>query len=488
MAPRQLPPLPQYRRDAVTRRLCATTHLDESFARDVRREFTADRLKANGLPLGVNLVALVRHAEAAWRRLELRDRHLSFVLCGVAGALLGAVASLGQGSSAGVLGFLLLLVALFCCGAVLVCRAEHQARQAALEVYRGSRKSADLAPPVAAEVEDRLRELRRANVLPYDASFESTNPFVGSGRKIKEVVWESIDISRAADSPTGGKLTAKPFDAVDLHTYVAEEMADIVGLEGLRAQNRLYVNGLNALHLPDLLPDRLQRPAVRVPRQYVQSAVVQSGAGMRTYLSLEMVGEGGKIVVSMHLRARLLHPRLSWEVAAYVLPPLQHRFGTVGFLPLGGFEYWWSLLRFGMAHTWRGVWGAPGRAARRRGDQARYARELEKTRRSITKQHLAYDYGATDSLRNHCSDWGAMGHTERTDSRDTFLRLQQGVLIATERFLQDHNIDTGDFDRAQQVIATQTYNISGDITGNANIGSNGQINTYGQPGAAQGGN
>lgn len=66
------------------------------------------------------------------------------------------------------------------------------------------------------------------------------------------------------------------------------------------------------------------------------------------------------------------------------------------------------------------------------------------------------------------------------------------MLIATERFLTDHNVDTSSFDRAQQVINTQTYNISGDITGPSNIGNNGQISaSYGQgpqaPAAAAGG-
>ncbi|MFC4511668.1 hypothetical protein [Streptomyces ehimensis] len=483
MAPRQLPPLPQYRGDAVTRRLCATTHLDEGFTHKVRREFMDDGLKANGLPLGVNLIALVRHTEAAWRRRERRDRLLSIVLLGVIGSLLGLLVSLGAGASTGMWFCLLLLVVLFAGGGVVVCRAEHDARQAALDAYRDPRKPQELAPAVAPEVENRLADLRRPNVLPYDVRAESSNPFVGSGRKIKEVVWESIDVSRPADSPTGGKLALEPFDAVDLHTYVAKNIKHIIGLPELRAQNRLYVLGTSAPYLPDLLPDPLRRPAARIPQQSVQSATVRSGAGMRTYLSLEMVGEGGNVVVSMHLRARLLHPRLSWEVAAYVVPPLHGRFSVVRYLPIEGFEYGWSLLRFGVSNTWRGVWGAPGRAARRRGERKRYARELERTRRAISKQHAAYDYGADDSLRNWCSDWNAMGHTERTDSRDTFLRLQQGVLIATERFLQDHNVDTSDFDRAQQVIATQTYNISGDITGNTNIGANGQINNY----APQGG-
>ncbi|WP_338932482.1 hypothetical protein WEB32_28005 [Streptomyces netropsis] len=481
MAARQLPPLPQYRVDAVTRRMCATTHIDEDFTDEVLFEFTADRLKAVGLPLGINLVALVRHALAARGRAAARDRTLSLLLAGAGVSVVGTSVSLGNGSTAAAVGFLLALFAVVVAAWVVACRAVFQARRAALDVYRGTAEPEKLAPPAPPETEAYLKALRRANVVPYDAEAESANPFVGSGRKIKEVVWAPIDVGRPADSPTGGKLTIKPFDAVSLHTYVAKEMANIVGLERLRAQNRLYIRGLNVPHLgADLLPDPLKRPLPRIPPALVQSAVVRSGAGMRAYLSLEMVGEGGNVVVSMHLRARLLDPRLSWEVAAYVLPPTKHRFHAVAYLPLGGFEQWWAVVRQPSSNPLRAMWGAPGRARHRRMTRHQHERALEKARRQITKYHAAYDYGAFDSLRERTSDWDAMGHSERTDAQDIFQRLQQGVLIATERFLRDHNVDTGDFDRAQQVITTQTYNISGDITGPSNFGNNGQINAYGQ--------
>ncbi|MFF1508109.1 hypothetical protein [Streptomyces sp. NPDC058326] len=45
MARRPLPTLPAYRKDAVTRKLCAHVHLDEHFAREVDTELTADRMK-----------------------------------------------------------------------------------------------------------------------------------------------------------------------------------------------------------------------------------------------------------------------------------------------------------------------------------------------------------------------------------------------------------------------------------------------------------
>ncbi|WP_275462485.1 hypothetical protein [Streptomyces noursei] len=455
--------------------------MDDHFARQVHEEFTADRMAATGLPLGVNLVALVRHAQQAVKRVDTRDRRLAWLFAGLGAAVLLTVYGLGSGLSVvAVVGSCGIPVT-FGAAWWLVHHAECEARAAALAVFRTGAKPEDLAPPVLQEVENRLRELKRANVMPYTAAAERKNPFVGSGRKIKEVVWQPIDISTPASALGGGKLNITPFDAVDLHTYVAHEMAKIAGLEGLRARNRLYVLGTHVQRFgAELLPDPLGPPRAQISKQLVQAGLAHPGAGMRTYLSLERVGEGGRVIVSMHLRARLQHPSLSWEVAAYAIPPVSNRYGRVNYLPLDGFERWWSQVRCATKATWPALRGAVGRNHRRRSERNRKARELEKWRREVTKRHAVYDYGAADSLRERVASWGELGHSDRTDSQDFLHRLQQGVLIATERFLKDHNVDTSSFDKAQQVINTQTYNFSGDITGSSNFGNNGQVTSYGQ--------
>ncbi|MEW1613454.1 MULTISPECIES: hypothetical protein [unclassified Streptomyces] len=479
---RHVPDLPTYDKDAATRLLCSSVHLDDAFARYAHQELSGDRLTAIGLPLGVNLLALARHASRATGRMDLRDRVLAR-LCAVWWlAVLTVLGGLVAGSSAVWGGAVVALLLVLGCAWWLVHRAEAQARADALEARYSATRPQDLAPEVAEEAERRLRALRRPNMVPYTRSAERQNPFVGSGDKIKETVWQPIDISRPADAPGGGKATLIPFDAVDLHTYLARELGHLAGLEGLRAQNRLYVLGSQVVYLgDDVLPDRLRPPNSEIPSPLVKAGLLKPGAGTRTYLSLERVGEGGRVIVSMHLRARLQHPSLSWEVAAYCIPPLHARYYGADYIPRGGFEGWWSLVRFATSHTWSALTGAPGRIGRRNSERKRRARDLEKWRKEITKRHALYDYGTRDSLRERVASWDQLGHSERTDSQDFLHRLQQGVLIATERFLKDHNVDTSSFDRAQQVINTQTYNISGDITGPANIGNNGQISAaYGQ--------
>ncbi len=490
MGGRQLPALAQYRTDAVTRHLCAGAHLDEGFARDVDVELTEDRLRATGLSLGIDLVALARHGRAAVRRIDVRDRRLAWI-CGV--GVWAAVPVLLYAVVGGLWGLAYaaagLVVLAYASAWWLVHQAESRARTAALTVEHGTERPAGLAPAVEPEVEQRLLEQKRANVVPYTASAERTNPFVGSGSKLKEMVWQPIDVSRPADDPAGNgaKLPIKPFDAVDLHTYVAREMEHIAGLKGLQVRNRLYVIGNHVPYVgAELLPDRLKRPLAQIPKQLVQAGLMQSGAGMRTYLSLVRAGEGGRAIVSMHLRARLHHPSLTWEVSAYGIPPLQDRFDRVNRLPVDGFERWWSLVAHATRTAGPTLLGAASRINRRSSARRRRARALEKVRREIDKRHMLYDYGAVDSIRERVADWDQLGYTERTDSQDFLQRLQQGVLIATERFLKDHNVDTSSYDQAQQVINTHTYTFQGSVQAGV-IGDNGTVNHHGGPGASPGG-
>ncbi|XUL92337.1 hypothetical protein ACQ86D_41875 [Streptomyces galilaeus] len=482
MARRPLPPLPQYHSDAVTRQLCAHAHLDEDFALEALEEFTGDRLKAIGLPLGINLVALVRHAAAAQRRRVARDRLLTVVLAVMVVAVPGAVLALAQGlpAVAAVLGGLLLVLGVAAAGVMY--RVEYTAGAAARRVYRSGDRPQDQAPALERATEDRLNALRQMNVVPYDARVEALNPFVGSGVKIRESVWAPIDVGK----PVSGKQI-RPFDTVTLHGFLAREMTQITGLTELRTRNRLYIRGLHVRQVgKELLPDPLAAPKSRIDKQFVQSGAIQAGAAMATYLSLEMVGPGGRYVVSVHLRARLLQTRLSWEVAAYVLPPVDERFSRVAALPLGGFELWWWLMRVTSAN-WRVLLtGAPGRLRRRRLRRTRHARVLEKDRRDISKYHVMYDYGALDSLRERVAG-NTMAYNEVMDATDAFQRIHESVMIATERFLRAHHVDTTALDKVRTVINNQN-NFAGPTWGN--FGDDGKfiINPQGQqPGAGGGG-
>ncbi|MFI8324860.1 hypothetical protein [Streptomyces sp. NPDC085529] len=489
MAARHLSPLPTYRKDAVTRKLCAHVYLDDSFAYRTDAELTGDRMTALGLPLGINLVALARHARVAVRRVEARDRALSLLYTTFwAGVALG-LAGLAVGPPAGWTGAGLAVGAL-AAGWWVTRRDLDASWRAAQRAHQDDTRPEAQAPPVETEAEDRLRALAKANVLPYTAAAGHTDPFVGHGTKLKDVVWHPIDVSQPADDPAhpGRKLTVKPFDAVDLHTFIAREMENISGLEGLRARNRLYVSGDHVPYLGDeLLESRLGRPRAQIAPDRVRTGLVQPGAGMRTYLSLERISDGGRVVVSVHMRARLHHPSLSWEFMVFVIPPPAARYYTVTTLPTHGFDRTRTLISGTNGIWWRCLTGSWSRNAARRTGRRHRAKALERARRDISRRNLLYDHGATDSIRERVSDASQMLFSDAADAQDYLQRLQGGILIATERFLKAHHIDSASFDSTKQIInANPTYNFNGIVQGNAFGSQNVVQNTPGQPGAGGG--
>lgn len=480
MSARQLPVMPTYRTDAVTRRMCATAYLREDFARTVWSELAGDRLEALGLTLGVNLVALVRHSAAAVRRANARDHVLSWLLVAFWSAGLVCLGTLVAGHHTLALTAGSLVVLALAGAWWTVCRSLNRAWTSACALYWGNERADRLADPVEAAVEDVLREQRRANVVVYDAQVGHKDPFVGSGTRIRSSVWDPIDVSTPAESPGGGKRSIVPFDAVDLHTFVAKEMAGIAGLEGLRTRNRLYIVGNHVTLLgADLLPDVEHPPLARIDPALVRAGLQQAGAGMRTHLSLERVGEGGRVIISMHLRARLSGPSLSWEVVAHVLSPLEEWFDAVDYIPTGGWRRSRRLVGETTATVRQALFGAPGRLSTWRRRQREDVRRLERLRKDITKHHQLYDYGAVDSLRERHADARRMGHNDLQDGEDFLNRLQGGVLLATERFLKAHHVDTSSFDRASRAI-TQNYTFTGAI-GQGNFGMGGTISNQGGP-------
>ncbi|WP_327303770.1 hypothetical protein OG730_09185 [Streptomyces sp. NBC_01298] len=481
-AGRELPTLFQYGEEWTSRWLSASAHLDEEFARATAVELTEDRITALGPSLGVDLVAVARHSRLAVRRTNLRDGLLAVLFAAGTGCLALLVHG-AQDRRFEVIGRSLLgLVGMFAAAWVLVLVVERRARVMALKVIaQGGPPPAELAPPLDPVLEERLREQERANVAPYHEDAERTNPFVGSGERFQERVWHPIDISKPADAPGGGKLDIIPFDVLDLHAFVEREMGSIAGLEGLRAAHRLYVRGPMTLHAgKDLLPDRLRPPRAVIPEDMVQAGLARPGLGMRTYLCLERVGNSGRVIVCMHLRARLQHPSLTWEVAGYIVPPLRDSFMRVRTLRLDPFGRWWTLFTYATGSFLPLLCKVPARLPRRAWVKFLRRWNLGYARWVIGKRHIEYDYGATGSIRAEAAE--ELEHIEFSDSTDAldFLqRLQRGVLAATEQFLKAHHVDTRSFDQAQRVITHHSYTFQGPINGPGIYGDHGTFNLPG---------
>jgi hypothetical protein len=485
MQPYGLSQLPNYQTELTTRELCRAVHLDPEFRQEVLEEYVEDGIHAVGLPFGVNLVALVRHAAAAEEREHQHEQALSWLLLGFVLLVLLLLASLSPGSALPSTLLLLLVLACLPAAGFMVYRAQLVARKLAVELHTGSKSPEDSAPALDAGLEQRLKDLRRANIVVHHSSRGLKHPFVGSGWKITESVWDPVDIGRPAKDTKDRPLTPVPFTAADLHQYLAVNMPKATGLGALVARNRLYVRGVHVEQLgTSVLPDPEQRPLTQIPSALVKAGAGQLGGAMATYLCLRMVSGGGQTVVTMHIRAQVLAPRLAWEVNAYVLPPLGSRFDFPQSLVGSDTVVRWRTARDSAGSVRPALFGLVGRQYRRRAGSRSRARQLERVRAELRKGHVTYDYGAADSLRERVSDWKRMGFDEKMNSQLFFKLMIQGVLDCTEQFLTSHNIDTSDLrSQQQQIINTQTYTFNGTIQA-LQAGDNGLMNVQygGSPG------
>ncbi|MFI0408096.1 hypothetical protein [Actinomadura sp. 3N508] len=461
--------LPETQADAVTRKLCAAVYLDWRFAEFCREQLCHPSIVAGAPPHGIDDIAVARHAVHAFHLERSRYRRMSLLTlsfyCAVALAIMSAVNGFGLGAVT--LG--LVAVALLAAGAVVNVRSELMIRRIAQSLVRNPDPDPqESAPRLSSTLERSLVERSRANVVVYDAEIGNENPFIGSGWRITEAVWAPIDVGTAADDDSGRPLTIRPFTAADLHTFLIKQMPAL-GFESLTAVDRLYVPGQSAVKVPGLVPDPLRAPVSTVDERLVRAGVNIQGGHARTYLCLQHVSRGGALVVSMYVRARLVQDRLTWETHAYVLPPLSPVFSKVDTLPRRRNELFWDTAA---THGFQGlplVLAAPAMLLARRFVSGEFLAQQSEGRADIDRKR-DYDYGAVMVIREVVSDFAEMGFAERTDATDYFQRLQQGVLTATRKFLDEHNVDTSDLKtKQQQITSKHTYNFTGNITGPGHI-------------------
>ncbi|WP_217144346.1 hypothetical protein [Streptomyces sp. AC627_RSS907] len=468
--------LPRYTADTVTRQLVGHLYRYMPFAVDVHRLFVTERFRAHGQPQGIDLVAVARHARRAGRLFLVRDLMLLVCLAPfVAGLVDGFMAFLTKDGAR--LGrSLLLVLGALAAGTLVVFTWTWVMWRLAQAVQWGTTPPRDSAPAVGAVLEQELDALDDANVIVYSAEGpEGDQPFLGSGVSVLEKVWAGIDVARPAEDDAGEKLTAKEFTAQELHAHVAEHVADIAGIDGLRAHNRLYVRGHHVRDLEaELLPDRLRRPVTRIAPELVEEGVTETGDVMRTYLTLELVGARGSYVVTVHVRARLVRSRLSWEVSAYYLPPVPAELSAKGTRPLDLGPHLLKVLDVTRGQLRNDLFGSVRRVLRRPLRRLADAMGLLWRRYRISRPRSHFDYGAYGTLRAAAAtlqrEWD---YTQRMDARDAIQRIQQALLHATEQFLTAHHIDTSDLRHAHKTINNQTYNFSGPISGQNNFGNRG---------------
>src|SRR5207245_1540148 len=125
-----------------------------------------------------------------------------------------------------------------------------------------------------------------------------------------------------------------PLDAADLHLFLRDQLRSYGGVLGIETRSKLFIRGDAVNSAAALWPQgkKSSRPS-RAAQSLISSGINDPGDRASTYLSFEAVRHGGMLVVSMHVRLRTAHDRLSIEIASYVAAPLAAKFTAAGGLP-----------------------------------------------------------------------------------------------------------------------------------------------------------
>lgn len=475
----------RYAHDDATRCLSHAVHLDP-FVRDyVLHTLVKPHLRAVCPAFGVDLVAVARHAVAARRRWKIHG----YALIVIRLALLSAVAAAaltGWLAAAAAIVVAALLAAWFSLFWAL--RAD---RSSALRVVTDRTPPADQAAQLAPEREERLRELdeAKANVIVY-AQGEG-DPFIGSGRRLHWYQLTPVDVTRPGCDSAGNVRAIRPFDAVELHRYLATQVPSL-GFEGLQVRNRLYVRGDHASDVAGLLPDQFAEPAPVIGSDWVKSGVLHPVEWGRTYLAMERVMSGGDLVVSMYVRAWLVHDLLSIERVIYFLPPLQKRYrpthefaaGTALSVTIKAAADAGRQVMPVLGGRWIGRLKVSKFGRSRRWEEARAHWRI--------RAGVVYDYGAKTSLREAVAAYDTTEHFEEGDVLDGAKRLSRRLMDCIKAFLDDHGVDTSEFEDQVKLIATSISQIGTLQAGTAIIGghdnnifTHGAVNSFGAQAGGQ---
>jgi hypothetical protein len=326
------PGVPLQEDNNVTRMMCATTHLQGSYADQVIDTLVDPMFVANSPSWGVDLVALTRHAMYSFRRRKARDRKLRINLVITQVAIILILASWPLGPVQPFHAVLFAAVAfLLGWGIAWHTVFDHyeDIRQKSLSAWTRPDVRNQLVhePSSLSEVEEkierRVEAMSRTNVVVFGAH----NPFLGDG-----VPLDTWTMSLDLDPDLNWADRAKEVRAFTV-PQLYEHMLDTVppAYPGLAAGKRLYTIGTGAKSIPGLVkhppsgptcrrgPDlrhtcRLEcegdlcdeaRPACILADDTIEKYVAGATEGARTYLWFSVGAWSEELRVTILLRAHL---------------------------------------------------------------------------------------------------------------------------------------------------------------------------------------
>lgn len=441
---------PDGERSEATRQLCVAMHLDGDLARRAMREVIDGDARAIAPSLGVDLGMVARHCLIARHRQRVRD---AVLLCLSALALVAVYALVVEQQGAAFRYLLLIAAAGWAVVAVERIVARHVVVARRLTRAEFARQP---RPLLDAAEERKVRALERlevGNVTPYGGFF----PFVGSGKEVGG--WSfALSVLRGSETIAGDRAVPRMFDVDDLYDAVRADI-DLLGLEGLSVEDRLYVDG------EDLATDRRflaigPPPQLRteISAEQLREFVRKPELANRVYRCIRIYGWGGEFVLSIYLNFTQAGQGLFTEARYFLLlpPKPEHVALAHGVEPLSvgaAIRTATSTIRL-MPR----VLASAGRGA------TADLRELSRPPVVVTAGTDAFttaNLGATTSLRELAQGTNYRRYFQRLDSEMTTKIVERQLLDSIARFLREHQVDTSELQERQTAILNYGLIVSG---------------------------
>jgi hypothetical protein len=450
--------------DTVTRQLCATVHLQASFANHVHAELVEPAHRAMAPNWNIDTLMLTRHAEQARQRRTIRDLRLLIVfavLVALGEWIIFTFVTGHLGALAFGLGLVALGVGAYAAAFTIVWWHYTAAHRSAVSVSGVPGYDAVEPPPLSPEEEESLEAAHGANVVLFSGG---KSPFVGSGTLLDR--WAlTVDLGTGTPTPGGGRAVPDRFDALDLHEWMLATLPDSVSPRPTGG-HRLYVVGGNAQAVPGLFRSgpvrndsaaaiRFRRPVASVPVSMIYKYLLDPVAAARAYTYFEINGWDGQVVVTLFLRAVVRQRVLFVEMSVCALRPLIGEFGEVGTIPLGPGVHRLPVLRSVAPRALPLLVGSPGRAIKRARDNrmdAAARADLELT----LAQRADVNFSAGPSLREEVSRGSNPSHFGSSDEEMYYRTISRRSLDCLRDYLVSKKLDVSDFDKQHAAILDKT--------------------------------
>jgi hypothetical protein len=444
--------------ERITRFLCATVHLDGTFANHVCGVLLAPGRQGQAPEHEIDPVAVARHACLSVGRRKERDVQLLLVLIAVVGAAV-LFFGMGAGQSLRLREVALLITALPLVGWLVAFAVVYQhysaARASALDAFRGTMGFArNAAPPLDPLKEQRLNDLHYENTVIYN----SFSPFVGTGHTLDS--WR-IDLHTVTRPPGGGP--AVTFSPSEVHDFLLEEVPK--ALATVHAERRLYVDGGTASNVPGLIPSSASPTIARRPATFVPDAVLdhftdEPTRTARTYCCFVENSGNGDVVVTVLVRAEVVGDVLYVEGRTQVLLPVQTGFKDVYWVSPNDDQASVSVARAALPRT-TGLWlESPIRLVKGwfadREDERNLREEGLKVERS-----QPVNYGSSSSLREDAALPSDPGFYGAMDEVSYSRVMTQQVFDSLARLLAQRGVRSAELEERRRLLVEQTFNLEG---------------------------